>query len=160
MSRAGLRKLLLIASFLTGTVPVAAENAILILRFGGDPGSPLPYGYDYGKAEGVGETYVLRIPTVDEEIKKVFYDTEMTVRTADKTVEKIVAARAFRSLRECNEAREIIVEKLAESLPREYAPGDGEWQRQSADGKVVGRTACDQPRYFPTPVLRLLIVPH
>lgn len=135
----------------------AAQNTILVLGFGGDPGSPLPHSYSYGKAPSDAPSYRLRIASVDQQVKTVFPDTELTISAADKTVQQVAASRAYRSLTHCNTARAVVVKKLDEGLPREYAGPDGRWQRQSADGRVVGRVSCETPRHYPMPVLELLI---
>ena len=139
------------------TTDAFAENTILILGFGGDPGSPLPHSYSYGEAPSDAPTYRLRIAGVDQQVKTVFPDTELTISAPEKIVQQVAASRAYRSLTQCNEARAVVAEKLAEGLPREYVGTDSAWQRQSADGRVVGRASCETPRHYPMPVLELLI---
>jgi hypothetical protein len=133
-----------------------AENARLTLMFGGTPGSPLTYAYNDGAPTQEDPNYTLRIEVIDLEIKKVFYDTILSVTLPDKIIQSVTAARAYRTLRDCNEARAAILDKLAEALPR-AGVGDAEWQRQSADGTVVGRAVCEQRHHYPMPVLRLTI---
>jgi hypothetical protein len=131
---------------------IAAENAELILTFGGDPGSPLPHAYSYGLPETAEPTYTLRIPVVNPDIRSVFYDTVLTVSNPEKIVQRVNASRAYRSLAECEKAREIIAGKLATALPRETV-GDDRWQRRSADGRVLARATCENLRHEPVPVL-------
>lgn len=130
-----------------------AENTILILAFGGEPGAPLPHAYNYGKAEVDTETYKMRIPVVDRDVQTVLADTELTVRTADNVVLAIHAARAYRTMKDCEAARSVISDKLAEALPRTAAVAG--WARAAVDGTVVARSFCDSRRYYPMPVLRL-----
>lgn len=130
----------------------AAENAELTLTFGGDPGSPLAHAYSYGLPETAEPTYTLRIPVVKPEIREVFYDTVLTVSNPEKIVQRVSASRAYRSLAECETAREIIASKLATALPRETV-GDDRWQRRSADGRVLARATCENLRHEPVPVL-------
>lgn len=133
----------------------AVENTKLIIAFGGDPGSPLPHAYNERVPENAGDTYTLRIPVVTAEIARVFYDTVLTITVPDKIVQSVTAARAYRTLIDCNAARDTILVKLRESLPRDYAAGDDTWQYQSVDGKVVGRATCENPGHYPMPVLHL-----
>ena len=130
----------------------SAENATLTLAFGGDPGSPLAHAYSYGLPETTEPTYTLRVPVVNPEIRTVFYDTVLTVSNPGKIIQRVRASRAFRSLAECNAAREIIAGKLAVALPNETA-ADERWQRQSADGRVLARSVCESLRHEPVPVL-------
>ena len=130
----------------------AAENAVLTLAFGGDPGSPLAHAYSYGLPETTEPTYTLRVPVVNPEISTVFNDTVLTVSNPEKIIQRVSASRAYRSLAECDAARRIIADKLATALPRETA-GEERWQRQSADGRVVARAACENLRHEPVPVL-------
>jgi hypothetical protein len=135
----------------------AAENGALIGAFGGDPGSPVPHAYSSGKPPAEDPTYTLRIAVLHPKLQVVFYDTVLTVRTADKIVQKVTAARAYRDFNQCNAAREITLAKLVEGLPSEYAEAGDDWDLQSTDGKVVGRAVCGKRRHDPMPVLDLEI---
>ena len=157
MSRSILPGVLLFVLLASTAQRALAENSHLILAFGGDPGSPLPHAYSYGVPEVEGPTYRLRIAVIDRDVKLVFYDTALTIALPEKIVQSVNAERAYPTLIACNKARTVIAAKLASGLPREYAMGGDEWQRQSADGKVVGRVVCEQPRHYPMPVLRLAI---
>ena len=130
----------------------AAENAALTLIFGGDPGSPLAHAYSYGLPETADPNYTVRIPVINPEIRTVFYDTVLTVSNPEKIIQRVSASRAYRSLAECDAAREIVADKLAAALPRETV-GEERWQRQSADGRVVARAVCENLRHEPVPVL-------
>jgi hypothetical protein len=147
----------LVSVFFVGLTCAHAENTVLILAFGGDPGSPVPHAYNYGVPATDATTYALRIPTVDNDMAAIFYDSELSISSATKIVERVSAARAYRTMNECNEARAIVLSKLAEGLPLDYSLGDANWQRQSADGTVVGGVECENPRHYPMPVLRLTI---
>lgn len=131
----------------------AAENAALMLDFGGDPGSPLAHAYSYGLPETAEPTYTLRIPANDPEIREVFYDTVLTISNPGKIVQAVHASRAYRSVAECEAAQEIIAGKLATALP-DAMIGDASWQRRSSDGRVRARAMCEKQRYEPVPVLR------
>jgi hypothetical protein len=157
MSRSKLRGVLLFVLMSGSAQGVLAENSHLILAFGGDPGSPLPHAYNDGVPDVEGSTYGLRIAVIDPDIKHIFYDTALTIAVAEQIVQSVTAERAYPTLIDCNKARTVILEKLTNGLPREHAPGGGEWQRHSADGKVVGRVVCAQRRHYPMPVLRLAI---
>lgn len=158
MSRLTLRDGLILVFLASGAHQAAADNTALINAFGGDPGSPLPYAYDNGVPVAMGETYTLRIPVINTDIKNIFYDTVVDVAVSDKVVYRITAARAYRTLGYCNKAREIISVHLAVGLPFAVTVDPDEWQRQSADGKVVGRVRCSRRRHDPMPVLTLTIV--
>ena len=135
--------------------PVAvAENVALTLAFGGDPGSPLTHAYSYGLPETTEATYTLRVPGVNPAVRDVFHDTVLTVSNPEKIVQRVSASRAFRSLAECDTAREIIAATLATALPLETV-GDDHWQRRSADGRVLARATCERLRHEPVPVLNL-----
>ena len=160
MSRASSIGLLTLAFLVGSSLQAAADNAYLIVKFGGDPGAPLAHAYDYGVPEGESPTYRLRIPVIDVDLKKIFHDTVLTVASADQIVQTVSAARAYRSRGSREAARDVVLAKLAEGLPNEYAPADGEWQRQSADGKVIAAAVCAQRRHYPMPILRLTIALH
>jgi hypothetical protein len=152
-------RVLLSVFLISTTNHAAAENSALIGAFGGDPGSVVPHGYRSGKPPAEDPTYTLRVASIQPQIKDVFYDTVLTVRTADNIVQRVEAARAYRDFNRCNKAREVIIEKLIKGLPDEYAgPGEG-WEWQSADGKVVGRVLCGKRRHDSMPILNLEIVP-
>ena len=74
-------------------------------------------------------------------------------------MQKVEAARAYRDFKGCNEAREVIIENLIRGLPNIYAGPREDWERQSADGKVVGRVLCSKRRHDSMPILNLEIVP-
>lgn len=152
----GSRGLLLAAALvaLFGSAATAAENTIVTLAFGGDPGSPLAHAYSYGLPETDNPRYTLRIPVIDQKIKTVFYDTELTISNPAKIVQGVRASRAYATLADCDKARGLLNVKLIEAFPRDYAGTDGAWQRQSADGKVAARAVCESPRHYPMPVLR------
>jgi len=134
-----------------------AGNPVLDLTFGGDPGSPLQHAYNYGLPESGEPTYTLRIPMIDKDIKTVFYDTVLTISNPGKIVQRVTAERAFRTLTDCEKAREVVTVKFNKALPRDNVTADSRWQRQSADGTVVGRLACESLRHYPLPVLRFEI---
>ena len=136
---------------------LAAEKSTLILNFGGSPGEPIPHSYDYGLPEDAGDFYTMRIPVIYADLAAVFHDTEVTVRSADKTVTSIYAVRAYKSLSDCNAGLAVVEEKLTAGLPREYAASDQAWQRQSPDGAVVGRVVCEKARRRPFFTIRLNI---
>jgi hypothetical protein len=135
----------------------AAENVTLTLAFGGDPGSPLTHAYSYGLPETTEPTYTLRVPVVKPAVRDVFHDTVLTVSNPEKIVQRVSASRAYRSLAECDPAREIIAATLATALPLETV-GDDHWQRRSADGRVLARATCEKQRHEPVPVLRFELV--
>lgn len=157
MSRLILGGVLILVLLASGADQVWAENTLLIRAFGGDPGSPLAHAYDYGIPRDEGPTYTVRIPVFDADIAKVFYDTVLTVTIPDKIVHRVTAARAYRTLMRCNEARATVVEKLAKGLPRGAVAGTDDWQGQSSDGDVIGRIVCRHRRHDPMPVLALTI---
>jgi len=136
---------------------VQAENSALILAFGGEPGGPLPHAYNYGAPDTDAPTYTLRVRTVDTQVESVFYDSQLTISNPERIVQQVLAERAFDTLGNCENARAIIMEKLGKGLTREYTGADPRWQRQSEDGSIVGGAVCENPRYYPMPVLRLLI---
>lgn len=135
-----------------GIDTMAAGNAALTLTFGGDPGSPLAHAYSYGLPETSEPTYELRIPVVNPAVREVFHDTVLTVSNPEKIVQRVSARRAYRSLAECEAAREIIADTLATALPGDVTD-DEHWQRQSADGRVLARAVCESLRHEPVPVL-------
>jgi hypothetical protein len=138
--------------------PAHAENAFFVIPFGGEPGAPLAHSYDYGKAPAAEGTYTMRIPSVDPEIAAVLPDIELTIEAANKVVQRVYAARAYRALTECSMAQEVIQQKLVKALPASYT-GTGEaWQYQSADGKVVGGVYCMTARHLPFPTLTVELV--
>ena len=63
---------LIIAVLASSVNQATADNSALINAFGGDPGSPLPYAYDNGVAVAMGETYTLRVPVINADIRKIF----------------------------------------------------------------------------------------
>jgi len=150
---------MLFVFLISATNHAAAENGALIGAFGGDPGSVVPYGYRSGKPPAEDPTYTLRVASIQPQIRDIFYDTILTVRTADNIVQKVEAARAYRDFKGCNEAREVIIEKLIRGLPNIYTGPGEDWERQSADGKVVGRVLCSKRRHDSMPILNLEIVP-
>ncbi|MEM7465661.1 MAG: hypothetical protein AAF387_02120 [Pseudomonadota bacterium] len=133
----------------------AAENSTLTLNFGGSPGDAIAHSYDYGTPENAGETYTMRIPVIYKELAAALYDTKVTVRSADKVVLRVEAVRAYKSLSDCNDGLEIVTERLSKGLPTAYAGGEGSWQYQSPDGRVVGRAVCDKERRRPFFTLQL-----
>ena len=157
MSIPKLRELLLLVLLIPTANQAAAENGALITAFGGDPGSPLPHAYSYGQPEGEDSIYTLRIAMMARDIKGIFYDTVLTISAPDKIVQSVTAARAYRDHNDCNTARDVVLKKLAKSLPREYALAGDEWQLQSADGKVVARVLCAKRRHDPMPILSMEI---
>lgn len=137
------------------TSAVPAENAQVMLTFGGDPGSPLAYAYTSALPEDDVSTYTLRIPVTNRHVATVFHDTLLTISAPGRIVQSVTAARAYRTIDDCHAARATISTELNNTLTQDYASEDNAWQRQSADGKVVGRVVCEQRRYEPMPVLRL-----
>jgi hypothetical protein len=135
----------------------AAENAALIQMFGGDPGSALPHAYSYGVPADTSTLYTLRIAVIDKEIRNIFYDTELSIALDGKIVRNISASRAFRTLKSCGEAREVIFSKLAVGLTKIVLSDVASWQLESEDGETRGSVFCEQIRHFPMPVLRLTI---
>ena len=154
-----LRKFCLVVyfSFASSFALNAAENSTLVLNFGGSPGDTIPHSYDYGTPEDAGEFYTMRIPIIYEELAAVFHDTEVTVRSVDKTVTQVRAERAYKSLNHCNEGLAIVKEKLAKGLPNDYVGSDGLWQYQSADSSVVARVTCEKKRRRPFFTISLAI---
>jgi len=134
--------------------PGYAENTVITLAFGGDPGSALAHAYSYGLPETDDPRYTLRVPVVDLDIKTVFHDTELTISNPEKIVQGVTASRAYATLADCDKAREVLAAKIVVALPRDYAGADAAWQRQSADGRVAARAVCESPRHYPMPVLR------
>ena len=124
------------------TALALAENSKLILPFGGAPGEPLAHSYDYGQPDDAGERYTVRIPAIHKDVQAVFYDTQLTIRTEGKIVERVDAQRAFKSLGDCNEGLAAIKQRLNAGLPTDSA--DGSWLYQSPDGKTRGRATCDK----------------
>ena len=135
----------------------AAENSTLVLNFGGSPGDKIPHSYDYGTPEDAGDFYTMRIPIIYEDLAAVFYDTEVTVRSADKKVMRVSAERAYKSLSDCNEGLAVVKEKLAKGLPRDYAGTAEHWQYQAPGGDVLGRVACSKERRRPFFTIDLVI---
>jgi len=146
-----------VLGFLLCQAPAQAENTALMLAFGGEPGAPLQHAYSYGAPATEAPTYTLRIRAVDPQVESIFYDTQLTISNPERIVQQIIAERAFAALSSCEPAREIIMEKLSTALTREYTGADPRWQRQSEDGGIVGGVVCESLRYYPMPVLRLLI---
>ena len=140
-----------------GGTASAAENSTLTLNFGGSPGTAVPHSYDYGVPENAGEFYTMRVPVIYKELAEVFHDMEVTVKSADKIVQRISAVRAYKSLSDCNKGLAIVKERLAKGLPRDYAGTDAEWQYQSPDGAVVGRAVCEKRRRRPFFTINLAI---
>ncbi|MSR14179.1 MAG: hypothetical protein EXR86_06345 [Gammaproteobacteria bacterium] len=130
-----------------------AENALFVLPFGGEPGAPLAYAYDYGTPPVKAGTYVMRVPSADTEVATVFSDFELTIDATTKTVLASRAARAYRSLAECSAAQTKVTPKLVLALPQPYSTEHRAWQQQSVDGTRVGGSYCLQERYLPFPVL-------
>ena len=95
----------------------SAENAALINAFGGEPGGPLPHAYSYGLPDDEAPYYRLRIAAVERTVKTILHDTELTVRRADKIVERVSGDRAYRTLAECEVDRATLAEKLEMALP-------------------------------------------
>ena len=154
-----LRKSRLVVYLLFASLPTlnAAENSTLVLNFGGSPGDKIPHSYDYGTPEDAGEFYTMRIPVIYKELAAVFHDTEVTVRSADKTVIQVSAERAYKSLKDCNEGLSAVKDKLTKGLPDEYAGSDGLWQYQSTDSAVVARVTCEKKRRRPFFTINLAI---
>ena len=91
------------------------------------------------------------------DLAAVFHDTEVTVKSADKTIQSVKAVRAYKSLSDCNEGMAVVKEKLAKGLPRDYAGSAVGWQYQSPDGKVLGRVVCEKKRRRPFFTINLAI---
>ncbi len=136
------------------TRPVMAENASFVIPFGSEPGAPLAHAYDYGVVPNT-ETYTMRVPSVDPEMLAIVADIELTITAATKIVQRAYAARAYRAYGECTQAQDILRTKLQKALPQPYSGVSEAWQFQSADGRVVGGTYCQQARHLPFPILIL-----
>ena len=101
------------AGFLFWGTSSVAENSSLMLNFGGSPGEAVTHTYNYGLPEDAGDSYAMRIPVIYEELAAVFYDTEVTVNSADMVVQSIVAVRAYKSLSDCNNGMTVVKERLS-----------------------------------------------
>lgn len=151
------RKLVLLTFLCNIMHPAAAGDASFVTMFGSDPGLPLAHGYSYGLPAEAGTTYTLRIPAVDRKVREIFYDTVLTISNPEKIVQQVAASRAFDSLEACDEARNVVLEKLAVGLSKSYTGQDQKWQLQSDSGHVVARAVCEKLRHYPRPVLHMLI---
>ena len=149
---------LIFALFCSSLVnPGYADNSHLILSFGGSPGEKLPHPYDYGVPHDATDSYTMRIPMTKPDLAAVFYDTVLTVTAPDKIVRRVEASRAYKSIRECNEALAVVEEKLVAALPKPYTGNAGAWTYWSADGKAAGAVTCTKGSKRPFTVLRLVI---
>ena len=135
------------------SVSSVAENALLVLPFGAEPGAPLTHAYDYGAPPVPEGHYTMRVPSVDAEVSRIFPDIEITIASPSKTVMRTHAERAYRALADCSAALRTVQAKLRAALPSPYAGSDPAWQFKSADGRVVGGVNCRVERYLPYPIL-------
>ena len=135
------------------SVPSVAENALLVLPFGAEPGVPLTHAYDYGAPPVPEGHYTMRVPSVDAEVSRIFPDIEITIAAPSKTVMRTHAERAYSALADCSAALRTVQAKLQAALPSPYAGANPAWQFQSADGRVVGGVNCRVERYLPYPIL-------
>ena len=80
------------------SVSSVAENALLVLPFGAEPGVLLTHAYDYGAPPVPEGQYTMRVPSVDADISRIFPDIEITIAAPSKTVMRTHAERAYRAL--------------------------------------------------------------
>ena len=135
------------------SVSSVAENALLVLPFGAEPGAPLTHAYDYGASPVPEGHYTMRVPSVDAAISRIFPDIEITIAAPSKTVMRTHAERAYSALADCSAALKTVQAKLQAALPSPYAGSNPAWQFQSADGHLVGGVNCRVERYLPYPIL-------
>lgn len=134
-----------------------AQNSKLMLNFGGSPGDPVAHSYDYGLPEDAGQTYTMRVPVLYEDLGAVFHDTEVTVLSEGKIVQRVDAVRAYKSLNDCNLGLKVVKQKLVDGLPKPYLGDPTEGDFQSPDGKVIAKAVCEKKRRRPFFTLRLEI---
>jgi len=151
------RLTLVMGTLMLSSGPIVAQNSSLMLNFGGSPGETIAHSYDYGLPEDAKETYTMRVPVLYDELGAVFHDTLVTVKSENKTVQRVDADRAYKALSDCNVGLEVVKKRLASGLPKPYAGASGDWQFQSPDGKVAGYAKCDKRRRRPFFTLRLEI---
>lgn len=137
-------------------LPIArAQDARFVLGFGGEPGAPLAHAYNNGAPADASAVYRMRVPTVDPIIKPIFVDTELTIDTASKIVQRVHAERAMSDQAKCGEAKDVIAAKLADAMPTPYTGVEAGWQYQTPNRTAVGGVICQVARYLPYPVLIL-----
>jgi hypothetical protein len=144
---------LMLAATLLAAAQSQAQDAAMVLAFGGEPGAPLPHSYNYGAPQTDAATYTMRVPIFDRDVAPVFADSELTVDIAAKTVRRVHSERAFKSLTECTAAKGIVEKKLAAVMPSPYTGSDPAWQY--AKGGAVGGIYCNSARHLPYAILTL-----
>ncbi len=152
-----LNTLLLGLSLAIAAGAAGAEDPRFTLSFGGEPGAPLAHAYNYGPPKDGAPSYVMRIPLVNPKLNVIFSDVALTVRASDQHVLRVDAERAYDSLVKCSAVLDVVRKELSSVLPAPHAGDTALWQRQSADGRVIGGAYCRQERHLPFPILTLAL---
>ncbi len=126
-----------------------AQDASLVLAFGGEPGAPLAHAYDYGAPPGAEATYTMRVPIFDTKIAPILADSELLIDVKTHIVQRVHAERALKSLAECTAAKDVLDARIASVFTVPYTGSDPRWQYQSERGTGVGGTQCYLARHLP-----------
>jgi hypothetical protein len=106
------------------------------------------------KGKSVGGTFeILRIPTVSNQLKKVYPDLEVMISRESRKVVGIGSMRAYSTVSECKQAKDQVQSLLNQVFPDSYKGNDPRWQYQSSDGNITAGAMCSGSH--PYPVLRL-----
>lgn len=138
-----------------------AQDAVLVLAFGGEPGAPLAHAYNYGAAPAGSPTYIMRVPVFDPKVMPIFVDSELLIDAQTKIVQRVHVERAMKTIADCEAARKVVDEKIASAMPVPYTGGDPRWQYTNEKRTGVGGTQCYTARHLPyvTLILDLSVPP-
>ncbi len=105
-----------------------------------------------GRSVG-GPFEILRIPTGNLELAKIFPDLEVMISRGSRKIVGVGAKRAFSSKSECEQSQSLVREALSKAFISKYEGPDSRWQFQLPDSSITAGTECSTSS--PYPVLRL-----
>jgi len=126
-----------------------AQDATLVLAFGGEPGAPLAHAYNYGAPPADAPTYVMRVPVFEPQVAAILHDGELLIDAQTKIVQRVHAERAMKTIAECTEAKKVLDAKIAAVFKLPYTGSDPRWQYLNEKGTGVGGTQCYTARHLP-----------
>lgn len=149
------------ALILLGSRVAVAQDASLVLAFGGEPGAPLPHAYNYGAPPAGSDVYSMRVPVFDPKVLPYLWDSELLIDAKTKIVQRVHAERAMKTIADCTAAKAVLDARIAAVFKVPYTGSDPRWQYMSEQNTGVGGTQCHTERHLPyvTLILDLSVPP-
>ena len=106
----------------------------------------------HGRSVG-GPFEILRIPTPNAALSKIFPDLEVMISRENKKIIGVSAKRAFPSNSDCTISQNKVRELLSKAFLSKYTGPDTRWQFMTSDSSTTAGVLCSDAS--PYPVLRL-----